>query len=228
MRRLILAVAAVAVLAGNVVARPAGNFGYGKPPTHDETQRLVRQHLKETLKDPSSIQDLEISKPAAGCFERGLGKRDVCGYKFCVAYNAKNGYGGYVGRSVHVYWKVQGYGLNTFANRGACPNSFENWDGSTSVELPRFCDRQPENKDCTEGREEVYEADAQEQRKVEAPAQDAASSASCSSEIRKRMLAKGMSESDVDKICGCSSTVIERMKASGMSSAAIKEVCSSE
>ena len=40
MRRLILLTACL-VLAVNAMARPAGKFGYGKPPTYEETQQLV-------------------------------------------------------------------------------------------------------------------------------------------------------------------------------------------
>ena len=127
-----------------------------------------------------------------------------------------------------MYWKVQGFGLNTFPNRGACPNGFEHWDGRTPVELPRFCDRQPENKECTEGRIESYEEAQQESEAQVTPPEGAASDASCSIEVRKRMLVKGMSEADVDKICGCSPSVVQRMKTTGMSAAAIKEVCSTE
>lgn len=98
--------------------------------------------------------DLIISRPIAGCFSRGWGKRDICGYKVCVSVIRPN-----IGRSVELLWLTNGFSQIGFPNARECRPDFENWRGSPAVELPRFCDFQKGHPDCAVGRVENYDAD---------------------------------------------------------------------
>ena len=75
----------------------------GLPPL--DTAALVRNWMRDTLVDPQSVQDLEISEPERGALQRGLvhGGGYVFGWRSWVTFNAKNRMGGYVGRTTHVF-----------------------------------------------------------------------------------------------------------------------------
>jgi hypothetical protein len=75
----------------------------------DEEQRdqaikkTIVSHLKETLFDPDSIKELEIGKPRKGVTRKtDLSPAGISGYAIPVAYNAKNRYGGYVGKQKQI------------------------------------------------------------------------------------------------------------------------------
>ena len=64
---------------------------------------LVKEWMRNTLFDPYSVRDLEITAPTKGTLWRGL----VFGgalpaWIVCATFNAKNRFGGYVGRSTSV------------------------------------------------------------------------------------------------------------------------------
>ena len=210
------------------IAREAGNFGFGRPPSYRETRELILGHLKLTLKDPDSLRDLTIAKPAADCYRRGIGRRDVCGYKICVAYNAKNSFGAYIGRKVYVYWKLNGWGTQVFENAGACPILFPDWDGKSPVQMRDFCVFQKKHPDCEKGRKEKYDFPVD----VPAPASTDEGSAGgfsrCSEPIRLGMLDRGLSEEDVSELCGCSDALVQSMKAKGLSGEDISAICKPE
>lgn len=82
-------------------------------PTNVESK--VRQYLNATLKDPGSLQNFRITKgPQAGVLNYGAFTRGPRGKAFgnelwyvCAQFNAKNGFGGYVGTSVRPFFFYQ-------------------------------------------------------------------------------------------------------------------------
>jgi hypothetical protein len=168
-------------------ARPAGNFGFGKPPTFRQTQSYVNEYLANYLKDSRSVQGLTIARPVAGCYGHGMGRRDVCGYLIFVAYNAKNSFGAYVGRKVYAYWVLNGWGLQVFENKGGCPQSFDNWSGTPAVELPDFCDFQPKHPDCSNGRKEEY-AQSLVPERLNGNEPESSPHSICTAEMRDKMI----------------------------------------
>jgi hypothetical protein len=72
----------------------------GAQPSASEAERVVLEHLRETLKDPDSLKQFRIrSGPKYITWYRGLltGGGHAAGWLVCFEYNAKNSYGGYVG-----------------------------------------------------------------------------------------------------------------------------------
>ena len=194
-----IALAAAMLLVGTVQARPPGNFGYGKPPTKVEVENMVKSHFADKISNPYPLHILAIGKPTAGCFKRGAGKRDICGYRICVSQNQENALGGFMGRETAVYWKTQGYGIQVFRNQGACANDFEQWDGISEVLVPDFCVRQPDHPDCANGRKEdsrTVERVAEQTEKSEVDVGDG-----CTAKARSRMIERGMTAKDVAAVC---------------------------
>ncbi len=67
-------------------------------PFPENYEQIVKAWLQDTLKDPYSLRELEITEPQTARVWVGLlngGYLD--GYRTCVSYNAKNGFGAYVG-----------------------------------------------------------------------------------------------------------------------------------
>lgn len=182
----LIAIVGLALLLAGCSSRPALEFGFGSPPTVAQTRGIVQEHLEVALKDPTNIQGLTIGRPEAACYSRGPGKRDVCGYRVCVAYNAKNSFGGYVGRKVYVYWILKRWGLQIAENRGACPMTFDDWFGSPPVETKDFCAFQPRNAGCLNGKVEQFAPVAEEMPAAPVPAH--APSGSAYDECMRRVL----------------------------------------
>jgi hypothetical protein len=71
-------------------------------------QKIVADYIKATFKDPSSVKDLEIYKPAPGFWSNAILKRTrentVCNWYIAFSANGKNSYGAYVGSSVMGLW----------------------------------------------------------------------------------------------------------------------------
>lgn len=88
---------AITLVAAGCATRPTGeqiaNADYGAYP--DNYEDIVRAFFQRTLKDPSSLQLQSIPAPTRG-YLSFMGRVNY-GYQLCVAYNAKNGFGGYVG-----------------------------------------------------------------------------------------------------------------------------------
>lgn len=158
MRRVLAVILGLIALSG--CARSAGNFGFGPPPTLEETREAVNQYLTAYLHTPDSAQDLRIEKPRSGCFYRGPGKRDICGYQVCFSYSALNQRGGYV-KEKQALWITKGFG-HRVQPATTCPSVLQDWDGNEPVMLGDFCEAQPAHRDCLKGRQENYLASAAE------------------------------------------------------------------
>jgi len=67
-------------------------------------EKRVKRYLDESLKDPYSVRDLEISPVMRGSVWTGLvNYGEAASWSSCVRYNAKNSYGAYVGRRSYRY-----------------------------------------------------------------------------------------------------------------------------
>lgn len=94
-------IAALALLAGcgPMPTQPtdqqmnAANYG----PPAQRAEQVIKAHYTQTLKDPDSA----IFKPLGPPKQQWLASRadpvGVYGFMYCVTFNAKNAYGGYVG-----------------------------------------------------------------------------------------------------------------------------------
>ena len=72
-------------------------------------KEFVLNYLRNNLKDPDSLKDLSISPPQQASVWTGLlGQGSVHAWATCVTYNAKNSYGGYVGRQSYTYYFKNG------------------------------------------------------------------------------------------------------------------------
>lgn len=80
------------------VAPPGPKADPGPAPTSAEAERVGRAAVTPFLKDPDSIKDVEVRVTKTGWVDAG-GKWDA-GWQVCFAYNAKNSYGAYAGRTV--------------------------------------------------------------------------------------------------------------------------------
>ena len=98
--RLLAAVAIVCALGACAMAPTADQLAsadYGAQPQHPET--AIHLYFETTLKDPSSAQYREITKPVHGWIRDPIvaGGKTNYGWQVDVAVNAKNSYGAYVG-----------------------------------------------------------------------------------------------------------------------------------
>lgn len=159
MKKILITLGLLALMAG-CAGRPAQNYGFGPTPTAETARKVVTDHLLFALKDPESVQGLTIGKPVPACYARGPGKRDVCGYRMCVAYNAKNSYGGYVGRKIYSYWMLNGFGTQVFKHNTGCPLTFEDWHGEPPATDANFCAMQPGHEECVRRRVQDRTAEA--------------------------------------------------------------------
>lgn len=83
---------------------------YGKPQTKEQVAALLEiftASIKSKLKDPASaqIRFLKKTNNKSWLFKWTLGKpgyKKLFGYSLCLAVNAKNSYGGYVGEVRYV------------------------------------------------------------------------------------------------------------------------------
>lgn len=192
------------VLAAGASGRSAGNFGFGPPPSYPTAMEWVTTHLQINLKDPESVKGLAISQPIADCHSRGHpGRRDVCGYRMCVAFNAKNGFGGYVGRQVRVFWMYQGFGAYSYDNAGLCSSNFAAWKGDPPVEVREFCKYQPDQEDCKAGKKEYFQSLTVQESVGEPLFPESADGkvTICSDEFKDALRAKGMTYADIDDVC---------------------------
>lgn len=157
MRLIITLIVATCALM-NGCARTAGNFGFGPPPSVSEVRGAVNDYLTKDLFRPSGVQDLAIGRPMAACMYRGIWKRNICGYKVCVSYNAQNQSGSYVGIKPYDFWITNGWGTQAMPSYGECANGFSDWSGVPPAAERKFCDVEPGHPDCAGGRVERYDA----------------------------------------------------------------------
>ena len=73
---------------------------YGVYPYNYE--EIINNHLDEILFDPYSVKGLRITSPETGWYN-SFGKISY-GYRGKVSFNAKNRYGGYVGKRTYWYF----------------------------------------------------------------------------------------------------------------------------
>ena len=75
-------------------------------------RQVIAQRLRSRLFDPYSVREAAISKPQWGVMGPHLGERLF----FCVRYNAKNRFGGYIGTKFYtIGWNTD----NNFATGDA-------------------------------------------------------------------------------------------------------------
>lgn len=63
----------------------------------------IKNHLRDTLKDPDSLKQFKVSSPVKGACSIGI-YGDFYGWVAEVTYNAKNSYGAYIGAQTLYYW----------------------------------------------------------------------------------------------------------------------------
>lgn len=100
MRTLATAVVVCLVALGGCVSLPPDGPkpDPGPAPSAAEAERVGVAAVKPYLKDPDSIKDIEVRVSKTGWVDNA-GKWDS-GWQVCFAYNAKNSYGAYAGRTV--------------------------------------------------------------------------------------------------------------------------------
>lgn len=152
--RILLALTVAFLLSG--CARTAAKFGFGPPPTVSELRSAVNEYLTKDLYRPGSVQSLLISRPETGCMFRGPGKRNVCGYKACLYYNAQNQSGNYVGTKRYDFWITNGWGYHQMPATGECTKDFMDWTGEPAIAVRSFCETQPDHPGCASGKTEQY------------------------------------------------------------------------
>ena len=71
----------------------------GPEPSRGEAERVVKELLRVTLKDPDSVKTFTLSSVNQTRYYTGLlgGNYWEGGWRVCFEYNAKNSYGAYVG-----------------------------------------------------------------------------------------------------------------------------------
>ena len=74
------------------------------PPKPSNTRKYVTDYLNNSLKDPDSLKDFSITEPRKGWWTAGIfnGFKNEPLWYVCYSYNAKNSYGGYVGKKNYV------------------------------------------------------------------------------------------------------------------------------
>lgn len=202
------------VSAFSLWARETKEPGYGKPPTYAEAVQAAAVSIGGALLDPASLYGFTINRPFATCIDRGHpGKADVCGYRMCVAFNAKNAFGGYVGFKSYLLIVTPRQG--SFYWEGRCTVDLP-WEGDPPVEVRDFCWDNPKHSICRNGEfKEDYRSptlaesvarpawmtasgEINRNAKTNASAEPAAV---CSDEFKDQLRAKGMSWKDIGDVC---------------------------
>ena len=74
-------------------------------PYPSDYQQIVKDYLHANLKDPYSVRDLEIGPPEQNSRWTGLlYSGELYAWRSCVAYNAKNSFGAYIGIKSYGYY----------------------------------------------------------------------------------------------------------------------------
>ncbi len=71
---------------------PSGPVDPGPKPTAAQTETAIREWMRDNLRDPGSVQDFKIDNYSEATRN---------GWLTCFQYNAKNGFGAYVGIERH-------------------------------------------------------------------------------------------------------------------------------
>ena len=90
-----------------------------KPEKYEQT---ILDFLKKNLKDPNSMIDFSVTDPVQSSCRIGI-YGSFHGWRVDTAYNAKNSYGGYVGRQTQYFWfhgeQLKGIGEQAYS----CPEA---------------------------------------------------------------------------------------------------------
>jgi len=89
--KLFAALATCFALAGCAIA-PSGPIDPGPKPTAAQTEAAIRAWMHDSLRDPDSVEDFKIDN---------YSQATANGWLTCFEYNAKNGFGAYVGIQRH-------------------------------------------------------------------------------------------------------------------------------
>lgn len=92
----------VVVLTGCAAPQPAAPVDVGSAPVNHEATILA--YLRETLRDPQSIQDFRTYTPMLSTCVHNMFYPPFQGWAVMTEYNAKNAFGGYVGRRTYLFW----------------------------------------------------------------------------------------------------------------------------
>ena len=119
-KRLMMVCACTAALAGC-----AGKGWLGTEPgtagdKPDNIEEAVRAELARTLKDPGSLQQLDIGFERLSACAVGI-YGSFHGWSVPVTYNAKNSYGGYVGAKQYYFWFRSGRLVGVSETPHFCP-----------------------------------------------------------------------------------------------------------
>ena len=87
------------------------NADYGEKPTQYKEQ--IETYVKAILIDPESAQFTDYSTPNKGWSSKSPGSFKYFGWLVCVDVNAKNSFGGYVGRNTY-YFIFQGNNITYY------------------------------------------------------------------------------------------------------------------
>lgn len=139
-------VLAASVFSTPAEARGAGYFGFGPPPAYHQLLEETEASLRANGIYVGAAGTTKLSFPSAMCIGRGIGRRDVCGYRYCVSTG--------IGAPIEM-WKLQHYGFSA-SGRNVCGRAITPWYGDPPVEVRNFCDDQPKHAGCERGEKENY------------------------------------------------------------------------
>jgi hypothetical protein len=108
--------------------------------------QLVRDYISSTFKDPSSVIDLDIYKPAPGVWSNALFKKTrentTCNWYIVFSANGKNSYGAYVGSSMRGLWVRYGVVTNSMERTGVDPSVISEGEAAYERNLKRLSEEE--------------------------------------------------------------------------------------
>jgi hypothetical protein len=104
--------------------------------------QLVKDYISSSFKDPSSVIDLDVYKPAPGFWSNALFKKTrentTCNWYIAFSANGKNSYGAYVGSSVRGLWVRYGEITNSMERTGVDPAVISEGEAAYERNLKRL------------------------------------------------------------------------------------------
>lgn len=108
MRRLILTLTLL-LIGCSASTKEIATADFGPTLTPSMAEAVIRPRLLNALRDPSSLQDFKIvSVDRATWLRTVIVPERQFGYRVVFSYNAKNAFGGYVGRQVRFAYFIDG------------------------------------------------------------------------------------------------------------------------
>lgn len=80
-----------------VTPEQMSQLDFGKEPTKETYTKIVKEYLEGVIKDPESLKIYEITPPRPIAYKVTFTDIEY-GWFVCAIINAKNSYGGYVGK----------------------------------------------------------------------------------------------------------------------------------